>query len=69
VITAIEIEGLRGIRQGALQGLAPLTVLTGPISSGKSTVLEALSVVAAPQPFLQLQDLTRRRTAGGRAWR
>lgn len=49
MITDIEIQGLRGIREGRLDGLAPLTVLTGPNSSGKSTVLDALRLVATPE--------------------
>ncbi len=48
MITSVEIEGLRGIRKGRLEGLAPLTVLTGPNASGKSTVLDALLIAASP---------------------
>ncbi|MCP4066373.1 MAG: AAA family ATPase, partial [Gammaproteobacteria bacterium] len=38
----IRIENYRGIAQGSLKGLAPLTVLVGRNNSGKSTILEAL---------------------------
>ncbi|NJL26976.1 MAG: ATP-binding protein [Thermoanaerobaculia bacterium] len=47
MITAIEIENLRGIRKGRLEGLAPLTILTGPNGCGKSTVLDALLIGAS----------------------
>jgi predicted ATPase len=46
MIDAIEIENLRGIRHGRLDGLKPLTILTGPNASGKSTVLDALLIAA-----------------------
>jgi predicted ATPase len=42
VIRSVEIKGLRGIREGKLEDLAPLTILVGPNGSGKSTVLDAL---------------------------
>lgn len=55
MITSIEIENLRGIRSGRLEGLTPLTILTGPNltgpnASGKSTVLDALLIAASPAP-------------------
>lgn len=50
MITSIEIENLRGIRSGKLEGLAPLTILTGPNGCGKSTVLDALLIATSPSP-------------------
>lgn len=47
MITSIEIQGLRGIRGGKIEGLAPVTVLIGPNGCGKTTVLEALGVACA----------------------
>lgn len=41
-IDRIEIENLRGIRRGVVEGLSPLSILVGPNNSGKSTVLEAV---------------------------
>jgi hypothetical protein len=48
VITSMEISSLRGIQSGLLDGLRPLTVLTGRNGCGKSTVLDALLIGAAP---------------------
>lgn len=50
MITSIEIENLRGIRTGRLEGLTPLTILTGPNGCGKSTVLDALLIGASQDP-------------------
>ena len=50
MITSVEIENLRGIRTGRLDGLAPLTILTGPNACGKSTILDAFLIAASPDP-------------------
>lgn len=50
MITAIEVQDLRGVRSGALSALAPLTVLVGRNGAGKSAVLEALAIGASDQP-------------------
>lgn len=50
MIRSIQIEGLRGITEGSLQGLGPLTVLVGPSGAGKSTVLDALLIAASSSP-------------------
>lgn len=47
MITSLEISGLRGIREGKLDGLTPLTILVGPNGCGKSTVLDALLIGAS----------------------
>lgn len=44
MIESVQIERLRGIRSGRVDGLAPLTVLVGQNGSGKSTVLDALLI-------------------------
>ncbi len=44
MITTLEIQGLRGLSRGKLEGLAPLTILVGPNGCGKSTLLEAVGV-------------------------
>lgn len=50
MIESIEIKNLRGIREGKLEGLTPLTVLVGPNGCGKSTILDALLIGAHPEP-------------------
>lgn len=47
MLTRIQIQGLRGISDADLDGLAPITILVGPNGSGKSTVLEAIGVGCA----------------------
>ena len=47
MIESIEIENLRGIAHGKLEGLTRLTILVGPNGSGKSTILDALLLAAS----------------------
>ncbi len=70
MITAIEIENLRGIREGALHKLAPLTILTGPNACGKSTVLDALLVATSLDPLEATGHVVQRRPTvrGGARW-
>jgi energy-coupling factor transporter ATP-binding protein EcfA2 len=55
MIKSIEIENFRGIQHGKLDGLTPLTILVGPNGCGKSTVLDALHLVAHRDPVLALR--------------
>jgi predicted ATPase len=50
VISSLEIQNLRGIREGKLDELTPLVVLVGPNGSGKSTILDALFIGASQHP-------------------
>lgn len=70
MIHSIDIQHLRGIARGTLAGLAPLTVLTGPNSCGKSTVLDALWIAASPDPGEAVGRIVRRRpeTRDGARW-
>jgi putative AbiEii toxin of type IV toxin-antitoxin system len=47
MITEVEIRDLRGVHEGTLGDLSPLSILVGPNNSGKSTCLEALALVGA----------------------
>jgi hypothetical protein len=68
MITSIQIEGLRGIRRGRLEELAPLTLLTGPNGCGKSTVLDALFLGAAEDVNEAIQVTTARRGSRTGRW-
>ena len=50
MIESIEIENLRGIAHGKLEGLTPLTVIVGPNGSGKSTILDAIFIGSSNRP-------------------
>lgn len=43
MITSVRIEDFRGVREGGVEGLAPISILVGPNNSGKSTVLDAIA--------------------------
>ena len=48
MIGTIHVNGYHGITNSWLKDLTALTVLVGPIGSGKSTILEALHIGATP---------------------
>lgn len=70
MITSLKIENLRGIGAGYLEGLAPLTVLTGPNASGKSAVLDALLIATSPSLADAVGRAVKRHPAvsGGARW-
>ncbi len=61
MIQKVQIQRLRGVNEGALEGLTPLTVLVGPNGSGKSTVLDALLIAASPNAAEAVGRVVRRR--------
>jgi hypothetical protein len=63
VITDIELSRIRGIREGRVTGLTPLSVFVGRNGCGKSTVLDALAIAAASEPVNALKDALLRRGA------
>jgi hypothetical protein len=63
MIDTVEIQDLRGIREGQLTGLTPLTVLVGPSGSGKSTILDGLLIGGGREP-LDGVDLAVHRSPG-----
>jgi hypothetical protein len=65
VIQSIEINGLRGIREGKLTDLGPLVVLVGPNGCGKSTVIEGILIGASPTTAEAIVEVIRRHEAGG----
>ena len=52
MLTRIKVEGLRGITEADIDGLAPITILVGANGSGKSTILEAIGVACASRDAL-----------------
>ncbi len=57
MITDIKIERFRGIKEGELNNITPLTVLVGPNGSGKSSLLEAMLIGASQNPIKQIKVL------------
>ncbi|MFS8066880.1 MAG: AAA family ATPase, partial [Byssovorax sp.] len=45
MLTGVKIENFRGVSEGGVEGLAPISILVGPNNSGKSTVLEAIAAL------------------------
>ena len=50
LISSIEITNFRGIREGKLENLTPLTILVKPNGCGKSTVLDAMLIGTSQYP-------------------
>lgn len=63
MITGLKIERLRGIREGELTDLAPLTILVGPNGSGKSAILDALLIGCSADAGDAVGRAVRRRTS------
>ena len=61
MIRSVEIKGFRGIEEGKLDDLTPLTILVGPNGSGKSTVLEALLIGASKNITGAIVEVVNRR--------
>jgi predicted ATPase len=61
VIRSVEIAGFRGVQNGKVEGLAPISILVGPNNTGKSTVLEAIATVGAGSDAQRAAKLLLRR--------
>ena len=61
----VRIDGFRGLRNLALDGLGPLNILVGENNSGKTSVLEALSILCNPYEPFEWLAMVRRRDFGG----
>ena len=64
MISSIEIKNFRGIQDGKLENLTPLTILVGPNGSGKSTILDGLMIGANSDPSEALSQILGRRKEG-----
>jgi ABC-type transporter Mla maintaining outer membrane lipid asymmetry ATPase subunit MlaF len=64
-LTRIEIDGFRGLRQLELGPLGRVNVLVGGNNSGKTSVLEAISILAKPTQPAAWIDMIRWRDPGG----
>ncbi|MGA2450871.1 MAG: AAA family ATPase [Polyangiaceae bacterium] len=61
MITSARIEGFRGVREGGVEGFAPISILVGPNNTGKSTVLEAIAVAELAPDARAIAELVLRR--------
>lgn len=70
MIQQVKITRLRGIANGTVDGLTPLSVLVGPNGCGKSTVLDALLLATSRTPADAAGRVVRRRRElpSGAAW-
>lgn len=63
--SAVGIDGFRGLRQLRLDGLGQINLLVGANNSGKTSVLEALSLICQPGKPAECLAMIRRRDFGG----
>jgi hypothetical protein len=61
LIASVSIENFRGVREGGVEGLAPISILVGPNNTGKSTVLEAIAATGYGQRLDEVVTLLLRR--------
>ncbi|WP_075094279.1 AAA family ATPase [Planctomyces sp. SH-PL14] len=61
----ISINGFRGLRHLKLEGLGRLNLLVGANNSGKTSVIEALSILCRPFDPYEWTAMVRRRDFGG----
>lgn len=60
-LDSVAIDGFRGLRGLALNNLEPINVLVGENNSGKTSVLEALSILCNPFQPQEWMAMIRRR--------
>lgn len=65
LIDSIEIDGFRGLRHLPLEGLGLVNILVGPNNCGKTSVIEAISVLTNPLDPFEWLSMVRRRDFGG----
>jgi energy-coupling factor transporter ATP-binding protein EcfA2 len=64
-LESVTIDGFRGLRNLTLEGLGPVNILVGENNSGKTSVLEALSILCHPCEPHEWLAMVRRRDFGG----
>lgn len=64
-LTRVGIDGFRGLRALALEDLGRINILVGGNNSGKTSVLEALSIICQPLNPDEWLAMVRRRDFGG----
>jgi energy-coupling factor transporter ATP-binding protein EcfA2 len=62
--TQVSIDGFRGLKKLQLDQLGPLNILVGENNSGKTSVLEAISVLCRPYDPYEWLAMVRRRDFG-----
>jgi len=62
--TQVSIDGFRGLKKLQLDQLGPLNILVGENNSGKTSVLEAISVLCRPYEPYEWLAMVRRRDFG-----
>ncbi|MEI7700676.1 MAG: AAA family ATPase [Planctomycetia bacterium] len=63
-LETVTIDGFRGLRNLTLEGLGPVNILVGENNSGKTSVLEALSILCNPLDPYEWMRLIRQRDFG-----
>jgi AAA15 family ATPase/GTPase len=63
-LTQVEIDGFRGLRSLNLEGLGRVNILVGQNNCGKTSVLEALSILCQPQNPNEWLSMVNRRDFG-----
>ncbi|MEK7806526.1 MAG: AAA family ATPase, partial [Chloroflexota bacterium] len=72
MLSSLEIQNFKGIKQGKIEDLAQVNILVGRNNSGKSTILDALVLLRAPiigQDYLNrsgIEQILTRRVDRGR---
>ncbi len=64
-LDSIVIDRFRGLRKLTLDGLGPINILVGANNSGKTSVLEAISILCNPYHPSEWIAMVRRRDFGG----
>jgi hypothetical protein len=64
-LNKVSIDGFRGLRNLSLDDLGPLNILVGENNCGKTSVLEAFSILCNPRHPYEWLAMVRRRDFGG----